>query len=148
MSVLEIDLSAIKKNLLEVKKLLNNNQKICFVAKANCYGLGAKILCPFVEPLVDCFAVSSAYEFFKIQMLVSKPILILDPIYENITKLAMGGACFTVSNMKSFECILTEAKQNKNVEYKIHVKVNTGMNRFGFCDVNEIKKVFLLGFGE
>lgn len=142
MSVLEVNLNEIKENLLDVKKLLKNNQKVCFVAKANCYGLGAKIVCPYVEPFVDYFAVSSTYEFFKIQMLVSKPILILDPIYENITKLASLGAVFSVCNKQSFEVILKEAKNNPKLIFKVHLKVNTGMNRFGFCEIKDIANIF------
>ena len=92
--------------MLRIKQLLNNNQKLCFVAKANCYGLGSKILCRYVDDVVDYFAVSSAYEFFKIKKLVSKPILILDPIYENITNLAKEGARFTVCSKESFNKIV------------------------------------------
>ena len=38
--------------------------------------------------LVDYFAVSSVDEFLEIKNIVTKPILILEPIYENITKIA------------------------------------------------------------
>ena len=62
-SILEVNLTAIKNNLAGVRKLLKHNQKICVVAKDNCYGLGAKIICKNLNNFVDYFAVSSADEF-------------------------------------------------------------------------------------
>lgn len=142
MSELVVDLSAIKNNFAYIKRLLNNNQKICFVAKANCYGLGAKKICGFMNQFADMFAVSSGYEFFKIKRVTNKPILILDPVYENITKLAMCDAVFTVSNFESLNMILNSAKSNLKTKFKIHLAYNTGMNRFGFSKIKEIVKVF------
>ena len=139
MSVLEIDLNAIKQNLEDAKKLLNHNQKICFVVKANAYGFGAKKIVKFFCEDVDCFAVSSEKEFFQVCKVTNKAILILDPIYENITKLAKNGAEFSVPNKTCFDKIFSVAKANNNVKFKIHLKLNTGMNRFGF---NELKDVF------
>ena len=142
MSELVVDLSAIKNNFAYIKRLLNNNQKLCFVAKANCYGLGAKKICKFMNQYVDMFAVSSGYEFFKIKKVTTKPILILDPIYENITKLAVCDAVFTVSNFESLNIILRSAKSDSKTKFKIHLAYNTGMNRFGFSTISEVIKVF------
>lgn len=142
MSELVVDLNAIKNNFAYIKRLLNNNQKLCFVAKANCYGLGSKMICKFMNQYVDMFAVSSGYEFFKIKKVTSKPILILDPIYENITKLARCDAVFTVCNFESLNMILKDANKNLNIEFKIHLAYNTGMNRFGFSTISEVIKVF------
>ncbi len=135
-------MQAIKENIKDTKRLLNNNQKICFVAKANCYGLGAKKVCEYVNDDVDYFAVSCEEEFFQIQKIVKKPILILNPIYENITKIARANGEICVCNQESFEKVLSVAKQNNNVIYKIHIAVNTGMNRLGFSDEEDVLNVF------
>lgn len=84
---------------------------------------------------------SSKNEFFEIKNITNKPILILDPIYENITKLAAIGGEICVSNMAEFELLKIEAKRNKKVIYKIHIKINTGMNRFGFNSLSDIMQV-------
>ena len=141
-SNLEVDLSAIKENLKRIKQLLNNNQKLCFVAKANCYGLGDEKICQSVNGLVDYFAVAKESEFLRIKKYVTKPILILNPIYENITICARQGAEFCVCNFESLEVVLSLANQNKCVQFKIHIAINTGMNRFGFSDFDYIKEVF------
>lgn len=106
--------------------------------KADAYGLGAKKICKTISPVVDYFAVSCAREFLDIKNLTNKPILILSPIYENITKLAMTKCEFCVSNKEQFRLFLYEAKRNKNVVYKIHIKINSGMNRFGFVSCDDI----------
>ena len=127
-----------------MKKKLKENQKLCVVVKADAYGLGAKKICKTLSPVVDYFAVSSVKEFFEIMSLTKKPILILDPIYENITKVARFGCEFCVSNLVQFEQVLKESKRNKKVAYKIHIKINSGMNRFGFNSLDDIMKVLEL----
>ena len=58
MSVLRVNLCEIKNNFKDIKKLLNNNQKICVVLKANAYGLGSKKICKLLNQDADYFAVS------------------------------------------------------------------------------------------
>lgn len=94
-----------------------------------------------MSSVADYFAVSSVAEFFEIRWLTNKPILLLDPIYENITKIASFGCEFCVSNSTQFELVKKEAKRNKNVVYKIHIKLNTGMNRFGFKKLDDVLSV-------
>lgn len=155
MSVLEIDLRAIKSNIKVIKSKLISGQKFCLVAKANSYGLGDKVVCKYLSEDIDCFAVSSAEEFFALNSRVSKPIIILDPIYKNITKCAKTGAQLCIANNESLEKIIRCAKANRDIKFNVHLAINTGMNRFGFCDekdvlcvLNKIKKtqnIFILG---
>ena len=138
---LYVDLNAIKCNIDRLKQLLNNNQKLCFIAKANCYGLGDEKICKFLNGCVDYFAVSCESEFLRIKKHVTKPILILNPIYKNITKLAWLNAEFCCSNFESLNAILKCAEKNKNINFKIHIAVNTGMNRLGFSEKEDVFKV-------
>lgn len=117
-------------------------QKFCAVLKADAYGLGAKKICSEIDDIVDYFAVSSEKEFFEINKLVTKPILLLDPIYENITNLAKQNCEFCVSNSSQFNLILSLAEKNKDVNFKIHISFNTGMNRFGFTKIKDVFKIF------
>lgn len=138
-STLNIYISEIKNNINLIKSKLEKNQKYCFVAKANCYGLGIK-LCKFIDDEVDCYAVSSAGEFYKLKRYTKKEIIILDPVYENITKLAKSGVVFTVSNFDALSKII-RASKNKKLNFKVYIAVNTGMNRFGFNTWAEVSKV-------
>lgn len=141
-SVLEINLDAIKCNVVETKKKLVDGQKLCAVVKADAYGLGAKKISKFLDEFVDYFAVSSASEFFDIKKHVTKPILILDPIYDKATilKLILNDAELMVSNMIEFELIKNIVIKTK-LYARVHLCLNTGMNRFGFKDDDSINKV-------
>lgn len=133
-SILKIDLNKIIENIKAYKTQLNSEVRFCAVVKADAYGLGSRRICRAINDYVDYFAVASKREFFMIKNQVSKPILILDPIYKNITILAKRNCEFCVSNFIQLKKFLSLAKRNKNVIYQIHLAFNTGMNRFGFCD--------------
>ena len=140
-AILKVDLNSIRKNILKYKSNLSEARKICAVVKADCYGLGSKIICREIDECVDYFAVSSEGEFLEIQNIVSKPVILLTPIYENITLLAGYGLEFCVSNKTQFERFLIFAKQNINIKIKIHIAVNTGMNRYGFSKISDIFEI-------
>lgn len=138
-SFLKVNLGQIKNN---IKVLKYNNKKFCAVIKSNAYGCGLIQTCKAIESEVDMFAVASRCEFFKIKNVVQKPILILTPIYENITILAKNNAVFSVCNNESFQAIFECAKKHKDVNFCFHIAINTGMNRFGFCCTEDVIKIF------
>lgn len=142
-TVAEINIFAIKNNIKDIRKKLKNNQKFCMVIKANAYGFGAEKICENLSELVDCFAVSSRYEFFKINEKTDKPIIVLDPVYNGVKELIESGAELTISNIKNCYDIINVCKKY-NLKARVHIALNTGMNRFGFCDLGEIKKLVLL----
>ena len=141
-SVLEINLKAIKSNFELVKNKIKVGQKICVVVKANAYGFGAKEVVKTLQKDADYFAVSSAYEYFEINKLTSKPILILDPIYDEneLKKLIGTGAELSVCNLFGLEKII-EVSSKLNKKAKVHIVINTGMNRFGFKEKRELVKL-------
>lgn len=143
-SELFIDLNQIRENIKSYRNKMSKGQKFCAVVKADAYGFGARKITKEIESLVDYFAVSSGGEFLELAKITSKKILLLDPIYENITNLAKKNCEFAVSNFEQLNLILKLAKRHKNVNYKIHVVLNTGMNRFGFCKVDDVLEVFKL----
>ena len=140
MSVLRVNLCEIKNNFKDVKNLLNNNQKICVVLKANAYGLGSKKICKLLNQDADYFAVSSLKEYYEIKTISQKPILILDPVYDGVEKLLKDGAELTVSNFESLNIIDCVSKK-LNIKAKVHIAINTGMNRFGFKTKSDILKL-------
>ena len=141
-STLVINILQIRKNILEYKSKLRNDKKFCAVVKANAYGMGLEEIVSEIDDLVDYYAVSCEDEFFRVRKHTKKNVIILDPIYENITNLAKQNCEFCVSNFKQFELFFNLSKMNLNIEFKIHIAFNTGMNRFGFVDENEILRIF------
>ena len=144
---LEINKSNLEKNLKIVRSI--NKNLIC-VIKDNAYGLGLENILPILlENKCDYFAVAYIEEAVKIQKLLEnlklenqndkikvmalnyvKPENVGDAIRNNIEL-----TVFNFSQLLDYLKILDEFFEN--MALKIHIKVNSGMNRLGF-DKNEI----------
>lgn len=144
---LEINKSNLEKNLKIVRSI--NKNLIC-VIKDNAYGLGIENILPILlENKCDYFAVAYIEEAVKIQKLMEnlklknqngkikvmalnyvKPENVGDAIRNNIEL-----TVFNFSQLLDYLKILDEFFENMTL--KIHIKVNSGMNRLGF-DKNEI----------
>ena len=144
---LEINKSNLEKNLKIVRSI--NKNLIC-VIKDNAYGLGIENILPILlENKCDYFAVAYIEEAVKIQKLLEnlklknqngkikvmslnyvKPENVGDAIRNNIEL-----TVFNFSQLIDYLKFLDDFFENMTL--KIHIKVNSGMNRLGF-DENEI----------
>lgn len=128
-----INLSAIRHNLLQFKKM--SKKDVCAVVKADGYGIGAKYVVRAVDDLVDFYAVACFVEAKKLRRLTSKNILVLNWVPESALSFCVkNNISITVFNSKQVE-VLSKTKTSGQI--KIHLAVNTGMNRIGFCNDNE-----------
>ena len=147
---LEINKSNLEKNLKIVRSI--NKNLIC-VIKDNAYGLGIENILPILlENKCDYFAVAYIEEAVKIQKLLEnlklknqndkikvmslnyvKPENVGDAIRNNIEL-----TVFNFSQLIDYLKILDDFFENMTL--KIHIKVNSGMNRLGFNE-NEILKL-------
>ena len=137
-----IDLVALKNNALAVKSKLEKGVKFCAVVKADAYGHGGCECAKTLYPIVDCFAVALVEEAVALRLSgVDKDILVLIPPFSpDIDVSVHYGLTLTVSNAMQIAQISRCAKrQNKTV--KVHIKVNTGMNRQGADGADEIIKI-------
>lgn len=125
--VFKVNCSNILHNYNEIKNLVSNT-KICAIVKANAYGIGVRPAVKALSGKVDFFAVSSVFEAQEVRKLDKKtPILILIPIeLENAEFCSENNISITVQN--SIE-LLQFAELN--IPLKIHIKINTGLNRLG-----------------
>lgn len=144
---LEINKSNLEKNLKIVRSI--NKNLIC-VIKDNAYGLGIENILPILlENKCDYFAVAYIEEAVKIQKLLENlklknqndKIKVMSLNYvkpENVGDAIRNNIELTVFNflqLLDYLKILDEFFENMTL--KIHIKVNSGMNRLGF-DENEI----------
>ena len=144
---LEINKSNLEKNLKIVRSI--NKNLIC-VIKDNAYGLGIENILPILlENKCDYFAVAYIEEAVKIQKLLENlklenqngKIKVMSLNYvksENVGDAIRNNIELTVFNFSQlldYLKILDEFFENMTL--KIHIKVNSGMNRLGF-DKNEI----------
>ena len=144
---LEINKSNLEKNLKIVRSI--NKNLIC-VIKDNAYGLGIENILPILlENKCDYFAVAYIEEAVKIQKLLENlklknqngkiKVMALNYVKpENVGYAIRNNIELTVFNFSQlldYLKILDEFFENMTL--KIHIKVNSGMNRLGF-DKNEI----------
>ncbi len=84
---------------------------------------------------VDYFAVAYAYEGETLRNAkIETPILVLHPLpihFEVILNRCMEPSIYS---RKMLEGFITFAEENKQTNYPIHLKFNTGMNRLGFTE--------------
>ncbi|MBQ3048070.1 MAG: alanine racemase, partial [Clostridia bacterium] len=129
-------------NLKEVKNNVNKNTLICAVVKADAYGFGLSKMCKLLSSRVDYFAVARLSEFLKYKELkIEKPCLILSPLQETEIAIAVKrGAEVTIDSFESLEYLIQVCNKN-NIKAKVHLKIDTGMNRFGIKSVEKLQKI-------
>lgn len=143
----EIDLDAFKRNLESIRKVLNNGEKICGIVKADAHGHGSvEIAKTLEENDVEYLAVSRAEEAMELRRKgLDLPILILgytpEQRYRDIIR---NDVMFTVYSIED-AVKLNKAAEDLEMDAKVHIKIDTGMNRLGFKvteeSVQQIKEI-------
>ncbi|RCS27747.1 alanine racemase [Polaribacter sp. WD7] len=132
-TVLEIDGNALLHNLNYFKQKLQPNTKILAVVKAFGYGSDGVQVAQFLEDKVDYFAVAYTHEGIAIRDAgVKTPILVLHPQIPNLTAIVKHRLEPNLYNFKIFNAFLKLADETPLMNYPIHIKFNTGLNRLGF----------------
>ena len=146
-TVLEIDSNALEHNLNYFKQKLKDDTKILAVVKAFGYGSDGVLVAKFLEDKVDYLAVAYAHEGIAIREAgVKTPILVLHPQIPNIPSIVAYRLEPNLYNYKIFKAFLDYADEAPLMNYPIHIKFNTGLNRLGFWHtdipliISEIKK--------
>ena len=134
-----IDEDKLKNNIKEIKAKYNNYKYYIGVVKNNAYNHGIKIINSLIEGGVNYLAVSSLEEALDARKYNSEiPILCLEVIdLDYIYDCINNNVTITVESLEYLE------KLNKiklDFPIKIHLKLNTGMNRLGISEVKEVNK--------
>lgn len=133
---IEIDLKAIERNLLSIKKQIGAGKKILLAVKADGYGHGAVEVSSLVEQagLADILGVSSPQEGIELREAgIKLPILVLGlvvPCKKAINAILEYELTQTIADVHLAQQISKEGKE-KNKWVKVHLKVDTGMGRIG-----------------
>lgn len=136
---IEVDLVQFKKNILAIKAHIGK-ARLCLPVKANAYGHGIVPMAQAAQKYgVDYLAVSCLQEGLLLRKAqISIPILVLGAIHEDqIADLIEHDLEFTISSKFKAELVYQKMKV-LNKECKIHVEVETGMQRTGLrCESAE-----------
>ncbi len=129
----EINLEHMAQNIQEIKKGIPKNKKMMAIVKADAYGHGAQMLAQtMLASGVDMFGVSSVDEGLDLrQAKIKAPILVVGavPIWavEAAAQNDIAISVFNDSHLKACK----EVYERTGIRTKVHVKVDTGMNRIG-----------------
>jgi alanine racemase len=126
----EVSKSALLHNVQVFRKNIGKNVKLCAVVKANAYGHGLKEIIPLLKNKIDVFAVDNIEEAVIIrQMDNSIPVLVLGYItLSNLSIPIENNISFVVYNIETLKKI---ASLKLEKPAKIHLKIETGLNRQG-----------------
>ncbi len=120
-------------NVKQVKKY-NPNTLLCAMVKANAYGVGLVNVINTIDSYVDYYGVACFFEAEMVRKFSNKKILIL-------------GNSEEINDDFSYACNDLE-ELNKLISLKkkinIHLKINTGMNRYGFKSFSELNTALRL----
>ncbi|CAL2107042.1 Alanine racemase [Tenacibaculum sp. 190524A02b] len=132
-TVLEINAHAVLHNLAYFKQKLQPVTKILVVVKAFGYGSEAVEIAKIVQEHVDYFAVAYTDEGVILREAgIKTPILVLHPQLPNLNILVKYHLEPNLYNFKIFDAFLKLADEKPLMNYPIHIKFNTGLNRLGF----------------
>lgn len=129
-----INLDAICHNIAEAKKLLKEGTKIMAVIKADGYGHGAIQIARTLNSMVDAYGIAIIEEGISLRKEgITKPLLILGFTPKELySSLVEYDIMQTVFEYDMAYHIAQEAQKQGKVA-KIHIKIDTGMNRIGFA---------------
>lgn len=128
-------------NVKSITEKYNNYEYYIAVIKANAYGHGLKIANYLENTKINYLAVSTLEEAIKLRNINKNfPILCLHPIkIKDINICIEQNITITITSYNFYKELL---KQPINQKLKVHLKLNTGMNRLGIENINEINEIY------
>ena len=142
-TVLEINLNALINNLNVFRNLLKPSTKIMVMVKAFSYGSGDVEIARLLQyQNVDYLAVAVADEGVQLRNAgVTTPIVVMNPeqdSFQNIIDYNLEPNIYSIQLLHNFnKAVSANGQQN----YPIHIKIDTGMNRLGLKQNDEIQQL-------
>lgn len=135
-----VNISNLKYNILNIQRLLDKTTKFCAVVKADAYGVGLKNIVLGLRGLADYFAVAFIREAKRIRKIDKETnVLIFELINSEKNYIWCSENNIAVSIFSKNDALFL-SKISFNNSIKVHLKVNTGLNRLGFNNVKEVKQ--------
>lgn len=135
----EIDLDALASNAKRLREI-HANRTLIAVVKADAYGHGAiKVVKRLREEGVRFFAVSLLEEALELRAAFHDITILMMGVLlpEDLERVAKYDIVFTLSDHKLFEAV-----KMFHGALRFHLKFDSGMNRLGFKDINDFRKVY------
>ena len=134
-TVMEINLNTFQENINKIREYIGPNKDIMPVIKANAYGTHINKRIDIINNF-NIVAVALANEALELRNLgYNKDIFILNgPYTDEIDKILDNNIVFGLSSVELLEVLL-----NYNKKVRVHLEIETGMNRTGI-NVKDLDK--------
>lgn len=134
-----INLDNIARNARAITEKYQEYDYFFAVLKSSAYGHGEYIVNELVNNNINYIAVSYVDEALKIRKYNSDvPVLILEPVsISQVENAANHNFTVVVHDLDYLKELIATGVKSR---LKVHIKIDSGMNRLGFKDRNEVKK--------
>jgi alanine racemase len=128
---LEVNLPQLKQNLANIRTRVAP-AKVMAVLKANAYGHGVDGVAPYIAPYTDYIGVAIVEEGIHLRELgIDKHILVMGgTLSEQVPAFIQYDLTLAASSLELLEAA-EQAARAANVKLKVHLKIDTGMERLG-----------------
>lgn len=130
---LEISLPALRRNAVALAALVGGRAHAAFVVKSNAYGHGALPCALAVEALGAKLCVYAVEEALALRAGgITAPLLVLGPVPPDALDAAVAANLeLALWDTKQFAHQLAAVARKRATPARVHVKINTGLNRLG-----------------
>ncbi len=144
----EVDLSAIRHNIAETRRYLNNRSRLMAVVKADAYGHGAvEVSKAALAAGADRLAVATVPEALALREAgLTAPIQVLSQPPAAAIPLLVDFAITPSVYEPDFAVAYGEAADRKGMKAPFHLAVNTGMNRIGVHHRDVVEFLYQVSF--
>ena len=134
----EVNKNIIKSNIENILTKYDTYKYYIGVIKGNAYGHGMEIVKTMESAGINYFAVATLEEGIEARKYTNLGILCLQPIdIEELEEASKNDIAITISNYDYFEKI-----KNSKLKLKIHIKIDSGMNRLGINNERELLDIY------
>jgi len=153
---LEVDLDAIEHNYRQIRQLIPESVSVLGVVKADAYGLGSYEVANLLEQLqIDYLGVTYIQEALELRNRgICAPILVFAPVrVDQVAEGIKNNLTLTVDSVASAN-LIRNCAERLNRQVRVHIKVDTGLTRFGMepddllamvCDLATDERVVIEG---
>lgn len=133
-TILEINLSAIVKNLNYYRSFMKPETKMICMVKADAYGAGAvEIAKTLQDQGVEYLAVAVADEGVTLREKgITQGIMIMNPEMSSFSKLFQYRLEPEIYSFRLLDALVRAAEREGITDFPVHIKLDTGMHRMGF----------------
>ncbi len=142
-TILEVNLSAIVKNLNHYRSFLKPETKIVCMVKADAYGAGAvEVAKTLQEHNVDYLAVAVADEGVTLRENgITQGIMIMNPELSCFSTLFQYHLEPEIYSFRLLDALIKAAEHEGITNFPVHIKLDTGMRRLGFDPEKDLPKL-------